>query len=149
MKIAKTYSAKPTEVTRQWYLIDAASASLGRVATLAATYLMGKHKPTYTSHIDTGDGIVIINADKLKLTGKKMTDKIYYRHSGYIGNLKSLTAGQMLAKDSRKVVQHAIKGMIPRNRLQDARLARLKIYKDDKHEQEAQQPKTLEVTSGN
>lgn len=145
MKITKTYSAKPTEVNRQWYLIDAAGVPLGRLSTVVATYLMGKHKPTYTAHIDMGDGIVVINAAKVKLTGKKLTDKIYYRHSGVPGNLKSQTAGELLAKSPEKLIQRSVRGMLPVNKLRAARLAKLKVYAGAEHDQEAQQPLPLEI----
>ncbi|MBI4101023.1 50S ribosomal protein L13 [Candidatus Microgenomates bacterium] len=141
----KTYSAKPKEVTRQWYLVDAAQAPLGRMAALIATYLTGKHKAMYTPHIDCGDQVIVINAAKLKLTGNKLTQKVYYRHSGYPGALKSRTAAEQLARDPTKIVTEAVKGMLPKNKLQADRLARLKVYADAKHQHEAQKPQPLEI----
>ena len=141
----RTYSAKPAGVSRQWYVIDASKASLGRIASLAAIYLMGKHKPQYTTHIDVGDGVVIINGAKLRLTGAKLYNKLYYRHSGHPGNLKTATASEIIAKDPAKVIELAVRGMLPKNRLQTARLARLKIYSGSEHDQAAQKPIELEV----
>lgn len=143
----RTYSAKPTEVTRQWYLFDASQATLGRMSSAIATYLTGKHKPTYTSHIDVGDSVVVINAAKIKITGNKLIQKMYYRHSGYPGSLKEATLEEMLAKHPTRVIEFAVKGMLPKNKLQAARLGRLKIYVDDKHEQEAQKPIEINVES--
>ena len=145
MKQAKTYSAKPSQVTRQWYVIDASTATLGRVSTLAATYLTGKHKPGYTPHIDVGDGVIITNAAKLKVTGNKLEQKIYYKHSGYTGSLKETTLSEQIAKDPRKIIETSVRGMLAVNKLRDGRLKRLKVYTDDKHEQEAQKPVNLEV----
>lgn len=146
--LAKTYSAKPKDIKREWHLLDASTITLGRLSTIAATLLSGKHKPSYTPHIDGGDGVVIINSDKLKLTGKKLLKKRYYRHSGYPGSLKSYTAEQLLKKDSTKVIELAVKGMLPKNKLQTGRLARLRIYKDENHGLEAQNPKVYEVKNG-
>lgn len=145
----KTYSAKPSEVARQWYIVDASMAPLGRIATVVATRLIGKHKPSYTAHIDVGDSVVIINASRLQLTGDKLSQKQYYRHSGYPGAIKSATAEQMLEKNPIKVIELAVKGMLPKNKLQAARMARLKVYAGAKHEHEAQQPQVLEVGRGN
>ena len=142
---AKSYSAKPAEVKRQWYVLDASTAPLGRVATIAATRLVGKHKPSYTAHIDVGDGVIVINAANLKLTGNKTVQKAYYRHSGYPGALKTITADQLKAKNPQKMVSLAVKGMLPKNKLQAARLARLKVYAGSEHEQSAQKPHSLEV----
>ncbi|MBI3983966.1 50S ribosomal protein L13 [Candidatus Microgenomates bacterium] len=141
----KTYSAKPSEVTRQWFVIDAESVPVGRLATLAATYLMGKHKPMYTAHIDCGDAIIVINAEKLKLTGNKLAQKVYYRHSGRPGSLKETTAAEMLIKNPTEIVRQAVYGMLPRNKLQAVRMNRLKIYVGNEHDQTAQQPQLLEI----
>src|SRR5687768_3227805 len=148
MQKLKTYSAKPADITRKWYLVDASEAALGRVATLVASRLMGKHKATYTPHLDCGDGVIVINAAKLKLTGNKLMQKRYFRHSGYPGALRSDTAEQLLAKNPIKVVEAAVKGMLPKNKLQAGWLKRLKVYRDDKHDQTAQQPEKLEVKRG-
>jgi len=139
----KTFSAKPSDVTRAWYVIDASEAPLGHIATKAATLLTGKGKPIYTHHIDCGDYVVIINADKLVVSGNKMADKMYYRHSQYPGSLKEATLGEKMAKDSTKVVQLAIKGMLPKNKLMNDRLLRLKIYSGDDHGHTAQKPQKV------
>lgn len=143
--VKQTYSAKPTEVTRNWYVIDASAAPLGRIASHAARYLTGKHKAQYTPHIDCGDHVIITNAAKLKVTGKKMENKTYYRHSGYPGGLKTRTLTEQMKHDPRTVIEHAVGGMLPKNRLADQRLQRLRVYKDENHNHEAQKPKTIEV----
>jgi large subunit ribosomal protein L13 len=144
----KTYSAKPTDVTRVWYLIDASQAPLGRVATKVAVLLTGKEKPMFTHHIDCGDYVVVINADNLVVTGNKLAQKTYYRHSGFPGNLKAATLSEKLAKDSTDVLFQAIRGMLPANKLRDGRLARLKIYAGTEHKHEAQKPITLSLKEG-
>ena len=141
----KTYSAKPTDVTRKWYVVDAAEAPLGRVATRVATLLTGKGKPQFTKHIDTGDYVIVINAANLKVTGDKLNKKIYYRHSGFPGGLKQRTLTEQLQHDPTEVLFHAIRGMLPVNKLRDDRLARLKIYADGEHKHEAQQPEVISV----
>jgi len=141
----KTYSAKPSEVTRAWYVIDASEAPLGRVATKAATLLTGKEKPMFTHHIDTGDYVVIINADKIVVTGDKMTTKKYYHHSHYPGGLKEATLAEKMVKDPTHAISHAIRGMLPVNKLRDARLARLKVYAGAEHNHAAQKPETISV----
>lgn len=141
----KTYSAKPSDVTRKWYVIDASEDTLGRVATKAATLLLGKGKPQFTHHIDVGDYVIVINARDLKVTGDKMTTKKYYRHSGYAGALKERTMQEQMNLDPAKVLEHAIRGMLPVNKLRDGRLERLKIYADAEHKHEAQKPKMLSV----
>jgi len=141
----KTYSAKPSEVTRAWYVIDATEAPLGRVSTKIATLLTGKGKPMFTQHIDCGDFVVVINADSLVVTGNKMADKMYYRHSQYPGSLKEATLADKMAKDSTEVIRLAVKGMLPKNKLMDERLKRLKIYKGAEHNHEAQKPTKVEV----
>lgn len=144
----KTYSAKPTDVTREWYVLDASQAPLGRLATQAAQLLTGKGKPQFTHHIDTGDYVIIINADKLVVTGDKETKKVYYRHSGYPGGLKEATLREVMDKDSTLAIKHAIRGMLPVNKLRDERLARLKVYAGAEHQHEAQKPQTLSVKEG-
>jgi large subunit ribosomal protein L13 len=141
----KTFSAKPSDVTRKWYVIDATQAPVGRLATEAAQLLTGKGKPMFTHHIDTGDFVIVINADKLVVTGKKMEDKIYYRHSGHPGGLKETKLRHQMEKDSTHVIEHAIRGMLPVNKLRDARLLRLKVYKGAEHNHEAQKPEKFNV----
>ncbi len=145
MKTAKTYSAKPSDVVRTWYVIDAADAPLGRVAARVATLLTGKSKPMFTSHIDCGDHVIIINAKNTVVTGKKATDKIYYRHSGFPGGIKQRTFTEQMDKDGTAAITHAIRGMLPVNKLRDARLARLKVYEGNEHHHEAQKPQTISL----
>ena len=140
-----TYSAKPSDVTRQWYVIDAGEAPLGRVATKVATLLTGKGKPMFTKHIDCGDFVVIINAANTVVTGKKADDKMYYRHSNYPGGLTELTFNEVMAKDPTKAIYAAVRGMLPVNKLRDARLDRLKIYKGAEHKHEAQKPEAISL----
>lgn len=141
----KTYSAHPGEVPRNWLLVDAEGQTLGHMASAIATRLRGKHKAEYTPHVDTGDFVVVINADKVRVTGKKATGKIYHSHSGYPGGLKSLSFEQMLAKSPERVVRLAVRGMMPRNRLGRAMLKKLKVYAGGEHPHSAQQPQTLEL----
>jgi len=143
----KTYSAKPTEVTRRWILIDAADIPLGRMATEVATYLTGKNKPMFTPHIDCGDFVVVINAAKLVVTGNKLQDKMYYRHSGYPGALKEMNLAQKLAKDPASVIEHAVKGMIPKNKLASERMQRLRVFVGEEHVHTAQQPVKIDLKS--
>lgn len=145
MPTPKTFSAKPADVTRSWHVLDAAEAPLGRLATRAARLLIGKDKPIYTSHIDCGDFVVVINADKLRVTGKKLDDKLYYRHSGYPGGLKTRTLKEQMTKDSTAVIMRAVRGMLPVNKLRAARLKRLKVYAGAEHRHEAQRPGQLSV----
>ena len=140
----KTYSAKPTEVERKWCLVDASGCILGRLASFVATRLRGKHKPIYTPHVDTGDHIIVINANKVALTGKKWNEKFYYRHSGYVGGLKSMTAKQLLQKRPEDLVIHAVRGMLPKNRLGRNMLTKLKVYAGPEHPHVAQQPERLQ-----
>jgi large subunit ribosomal protein L13 len=144
----KTYSAKPTDVNRKWYILDAQDLPLGRLASEAAKLLIGKNKPMFTKHIDTGDFVVVINSDLLVVTGDKLQSKMYYKHSGYPGGLKELTLKDKMNKDSRAVIERAIRGMLPVNKLRDARLQRLKIYTDDKHEHTAQKPSQITLKDG-
>ncbi len=142
----KTYSAKPSEVTRKWYVLDAAEVPLGRLSTVAATLLTGKGKPQFTKHIDCGDFVVVINSDNLVVTGQKMTDKMYYRHSGFPGGLTELSLQEKMAKDSTEVIFKSIRGMLPVNKLRDGRLKRLKIYTDAAHAHDAQAPEVVRLT---
>jgi len=141
----KTFSAKPSDVTRKWYVIDAAEAPLGRTATLVATLLTGKGKPQFTQHIDTGDFVVVINAGNLQVTGQKMTDKKYYRHSGYPGGLHEASLKEVMAKNPERAVYEAVRGMLPVNKLRDDRLKRLKIYAGAEHNHAAQKPEPVSV----
>ena len=141
----KTFSAKPTDVKREWYVIDASEAPLGRLSTKIATMLIGKEKPMFTHHIDCGDYVVVVNADNLVVTGNKLQDKKYYRHSQYPGSLKTTTLQEQLNKDSTKVIVDAVKGMLPKNKLVNDRLKRLKVYAGNQHEHEAQKPKKASV----
>ena len=134
----KTRSLKPAEVKRQWHLVDADGQILGRLATQIATLLMGKHKPSYTPHVDGGDYVVVINAQTVKVTGKKETDKIYYRHSGYLGGLKKQTLAEVRAKYSERLIEKAVYNMLPKNKLRAKRMRRLKVYKDANHKHESQ-----------
>lgn len=139
----KTYSAKPSEVTHDWYVIDAADQTLGRISTLIATHLIGKHKPQYTAHIDCGDNVVVTNAAQIRVTGNKLTQKRYYNHSGYPGGLKETVLEDMMSKSPTKVIEHSVKGMLPKNRLQDVRMKRLKVYASADHPHNPQNPKEL------
>lgn len=144
----KTYSAKPSDVTRAWYVIDAAEAPLGRVATRVATLLTGKEKPQFTQHIDCGDYVIVINAANTVVTGKKMEKKMYYHHSHFPGGLKETALKDQMIKDATKPLEHAIRGMLPVNKLRDGRLARLKIYAGSEHNHEAQKPKLISLKEG-
>ena len=135
-----THSVKASEIERKWYVIDADGKVLGRLASEVAKLLKGKHKPTYTTNLDVGDYVVVVNTDKMILTGNKMEDKIYRRHTGYIGNLKELQAKDMMAKDSANVLMLAVKGMLPKNSLGRKMLTKLKVYRGAEHEQQAQKP---------
>ena len=141
----RTESAKPAEVRRVWHLIDAEGKTLGRLATEVARRLRGKHKPQYTPHVDTGDFMVVINAEKIRVTGNKLADKIYYHHTGYIGNLRSKSLGDMLKQHPERVIEHAVKGMLPHNPLGRAMFRKLKVYAGPEHRHQAQQPQPLEL----
>jgi len=141
----KTYSAKPSDVSRQWYIVDAAEAPLGRVATVIAKLLTGKDKPQFTHHIDVGDYVIVINADKTVVTGGKTTKKVYYRHSNYPGGLKEATFAEKMAKDPTFAISHAVRGMLPVNKLRDDRLKRLKVYAGSEHKHDPQQPTLISV----
>ena len=141
----KTYSAKPGEVTREWYLVDAEGKTLGRLATQIADTLRGKRKPQYTPHVDTGDFVVVINAEKIQVTGNKLDQKRYYRHSGYPGGLRSRTLRDQLERRPTEVLRAAVKGMLPKNRLARLQITKLKIYAGPEHPHEAQNPRPLET----
>lgn len=141
----KTFSAKPAEVKRDWYVVDAEGKTLGRLASEIALRLRGKHKPEYTPHVDTGDYIIVINAEKIGVTGNKEKDKIYYRHTGYIGNLKSVSLGKLRKTFPDRIINNAVKGMLPRNPLGRAMFKKLKVYAGSEHDHQAQQPKVLEI----
>ena len=141
----KTYSAKPGEITREWYLVDAEGKTLGRLATQIADTLRGKRKPQFTPHVDTGDFVIVVNAEKIQVTGNKLDQKRYYRHSGYPGGLRSRTLREQLDRRPTEVLRVAVKGMLPRNKLGRAQLTKLKIYAGPEHPHEAQAPTLLEV----
>ncbi len=141
----KTYMAKKGEVERKWYLVDAKDKTLGRLASKIAVILMGKHKPQYTPHVDCGDFVVVINADKVRLTGAKWDKKVYYWHSGYLGGLKSRTARQMLERKPEFLIWHAVKGMLPKNNLARRMLKKLKVYAGETHPHQAQKPEPIDI----
>lgn len=141
----KTFSAKSETVRRDWYIVDATDKTLGRLATGVASRLRGKHKPEYTPHVDTGDYIVIVNAAKVRVTGNKMADKMYHRYTGYIGNLKSKPLEEMMESAPERVIELAVKGMLPRNSLGRQMFSKLKVFAGPEHVHEAQQPKALEL----
>ena len=139
----KTFLEKPTEVKRNWYVVDAEGKTLGRLCSKIAPILMGKNKPTYTPNVDGGDFVIVINADKVQFTGKKLAQKIYYRHSQYPGGLKETTAAAMMEKHPERVIMLAVKGMLPKNRLAARMLTRLRVYAGPEHEHQAQKPETI------
>ncbi len=141
----KTFSARQQDVEPEWYVVDAEDKVLGRLASEVAGILRGKRKPIYTPHVDTGDHVIIINAEKVLLTGKKLQDKVYYRHSGYPGGIKSITAGKLMQQNPARLVEHAIRGMLPKNRLGRAMFRKLRVYPSSEHPHEAQKPKMLEL----
>jgi large subunit ribosomal protein L13 len=143
MKTTKV--AKKEDVTRDWYLVDVDSKVLGRVATQIANVLRGKNKPTFTPSVDTGDFVIVVNAEKIALTGKKMSDKVYYSHSGYVGGLKEITAGKLIEKKPEDLLKKAVKGMLPKNKLARHMLKKLKIYSGTSHPHSAQNPKNLNI----
>jgi large subunit ribosomal protein L13 len=142
----RTYTPKPGDINRQWHVIDATDVVLGRLASQTATLLRGKHKPTYASHMDMGDFVIIINADKVHLSGNKKTQKLAYRHSGYPGGLRSVRYDELLDKNPEKAIEKAVKGMLPKNTLGRQMLSKLKVYKGDQHPHGAQQPQPYEIT---
>lgn len=141
----RSYMAKPEEVVRKWYVVDASGCTLGRLASKVASILKGKHKPTYTPHVDMGDYVIIVNADKVVMTGNKLRDKIYYRHTMYPGGLRSMTYGQFLEKSPVKLLEHVVRGMLPHNRLGRSMIKKLKVYASPDHPHQAQKPEVLEV----
>jgi large subunit ribosomal protein L13 len=145
----KTYSLKPSEVERKWYVLDASEVPLGRLATEVASLLLGKRKTTITPHIDGGDYVVVINSNRLVVTGSKRKDKKYHRHSGFPGGLYTRTLADQLERDANKIIFDSVRGMLPVNKLRDGRLARLKIYSDDQHNHSAQKPTPVSLKKGN
>ena len=143
----KTYMAKPGEVKQNWFLVDAEGKILGRLASDIAVILMGKHRPTYTPHVDTGDYVIVVNAGDVKVTGRKLQDKMYYRHTGYIGNLKSVSLAKLLETHPERVIEKSVKGMLPRGPLGRKMLGKLRVYKGPEHDHAAQQPIPLEVNA--
>ncbi len=141
----KTYSAKPETVERDWYVVDAEGKTLGRLCSEIARRLRGKHKPEYTPHVDTGDYVVVVNAEKVRVTGRKLQDKQYFWHTGYVGHMRSRNMEQMLQKKPERVIEIAVKGMLPKNPLGRQMYRKLKVYAGPEHRHEAQQPKALEV----
>ena len=143
----KTFSAKPAEVRRDWYVVDATGKTLGRLSTEIARRLRGKHKPEYTPHVDTGDYIVVVNAEKIRVTGNKMKDKMYHRHTGYIGNLKSTNLEKLLDEAPERALQYAVKGMLPKGPLGRKMLGKLRVFAGPEHNHAAQQPIPLDVNA--
>lgn len=140
----KTFSAKPHEIERKWFVVDAQGQTLGRLATQVATVLRGKHKPIYTPHVDCGDYVIVVNADKIHVTGQKLDDKIYYRHSNYPGGLKQVTLRRQLQTHPERVIEAAVRGMLPKNRLGRKMFKKLKVYAGPDHPHQAQQPESLD-----
>jgi len=141
----KTFMAKEKDVQKKWYVVDATNKVLGRLASQIAIKLRGKDKPIFTPHVDTGDFVIVVNAEKVRLTGKKWENKYYYRHSGYMGGLKQMTAKELLEKKPEELIRHAVKGMLPKNRLGRRLLKKLKIYAGPNHPHEAQKPEKWEI----
>lgn len=141
----KTVSAKKETVTRKWYVVDATGKTLGRLCTEIANRLRGKHKPEFTPHVDTGDYVVVVNAEKIVVTGSKTTDKLYHHHSGYPGGIKSISFDRLLVKSPEMIIEKAVKGMMPKNKLSRAMLSKLKVYAGNDHPHSAQQPTLLEI----
>ncbi|MGA9572370.1 MAG: 50S ribosomal protein L13 [Lysobacterales bacterium] len=141
----KTFTATPSTIKREWCVVDATDKTLGRLATELASRLRGKHKPEFTPNMDTGDHMVVINAEKIKVTGNKLNDKMYHHHTGYIGNLKSINLGKLLDQHPERVIQNAVKGMLPKNPLGRAMFRKLHVYAGPEHPHEAQQPTQLEL----
>jgi large subunit ribosomal protein L13 len=140
-----TYSARDADVQGKWYVVDASGAILGRLASAVAARLRGKHSPLFTPHVDTGDFVIVINADKIRLTGKKWVQKLYQRHSGYIGGLKTTSARELMEKRPEELIRRAVKGMLPKNKLGSRLYTKLKVYKGGEHPHQAQQPEPLKV----
>jgi large subunit ribosomal protein L13 len=145
MIVKKTYVTKEEDVQREWYVVDARGQTLGRLATRVASVLRGKHKPTYSPSVDAGDFVIVVNAEKVHVTGRKLDQKLYYRHSGYPGGLKEITLRNLLQQHPTRVIEHAVRGMLPKNRLGRQVFRHLKVYAGSEHPHEAQQPKVLEL----
>ena len=145
MQGSRTYHAKPGEVERYWYLVNARGKVLGRLASQVATLLRGKRKPQFTSHVDTGDFVIVVNAEKVLLTGRKFAEKVYYRYSQYPGGMKAVTAGVLLKKHPERLIQHAVRGMLPKGKLGDALYKKLKVYAGERHPHQAQKPVPVEI----
>ncbi len=143
----KTFSAKPAEVRRDWYVVDATNKTLGRLSTEIASRLRGKHKPEYTPHVDTGDYIVVVNAERIRVTGNKLKDKMYHHHTGYIGNLKSMPLEKLLATHPERALEYAVKGMLPKGPLGRKMLSKLRVFAGPEHKHTAQQPIPLEINA--
>lgn len=142
----RTYSPKPGDVTKNWYVIDATDVVLGRLASQAASLLRGKHKATFAPHVDSGDFVIVINASKISLSGAKLTDKMVYRHSGFPGGLSAVPIGELLEKNPQRVIENAVKGMLPRTKLGAEQLTKLKVYAGAEHPHAAQQPQAFEIS---
>lgn len=140
-----TYSAKDGEIQSKWYVVDASGAVLGRLASAVAARLRGKHNPLFTPHVDTGDFVIVVNADKIRLTGKKWVQKLYHRHTGYIGGLKTVSARELMEKRPEELIRKAVKGMLPKNKLGSRLYTKLKVYRGGEHPHQAQQPQSLHV----
>lgn len=141
----KTFSAKPSDVRRDWYVVDASGKTLGRLATEIARRLRGKHKPEYTPHVDTGDYIVVVNAEKVRVSGRKEEDKYYHRWTGYVGNLKSEPLGKLRQRAPERIIESAVRGMLPHNPLGRSMFRKLKVYRGPEHRHHAQQPRSLDI----
>ena len=141
----KTYSAKKEDVVRKWVLVDADGKILGRLASEVASLLRGKHKPIFTPHVDTGDHVVVVNAEKIRLTGRKLVQKVYYHYTGYPGGLRSTTAGKLLSEKPERIIQKAVRGMLPKNKLGHAMLKKLKVYRGPQHPHQAQKPEAVQA----
>lgn len=145
--MTKTYAVKASEIKREWYIVDAEGKTLGRLASEIAKILRGKHKPIFSPHLDTGDFVIVVNADKIRVTGRKLSQKIYYRHSGYPGGLKTMTLGRLLQLHPARAVRFAVRGMLPDNKLGRALIKKLKVYAGSEHPHAAQKPKALEIAN--
>jgi large subunit ribosomal protein L13 len=143
--VKRTYVTKPEDIQRDWYVVDASGQTLGRLASEVAQIVRGKHKPIYSPSMDVGDYVIVVNADKIHVTGRKLNQKVYYRHSGYPGGLKEVSLRKMLEERPTRVIEHAVRGMLPKNRLGRKMLKKLKVYAGEDHPHEAQQPKPLEL----
>lgn len=141
----KTYNVTEKDIIVKWFVVDASEKTLGRLSSTIASILIGKNKPIFSPNVDVGDRVIVLNADKLKVTGNKVRDKIYYHHSGYPGGIKAVSCGELLAKDPGKLIEYAVCGMLPKNKLRKARLKKLRVYRGSSHPHEAQKPETIEI----